>query len=56
MNDGTPRDWAQGTAVQVYFPPEALRVLPPSRPGAAAPVSEEIEEELGAAPLEAGAG
>ena len=38
-----------------YFPAEALRVLPPSRPGAAAPVSEEIEEELGAAPLEAGA-
>ena len=56
VNDGTPRDWAQGTAVQVYFPPEALRVLPRSRPGAAAPVSEEIEEELGAAPLEAGAG
>ena len=38
------------------LPAEALRVLPPSRPGAAAPVSEEIEEELGAAPLEAGAG
>ena len=56
VNDGTPRDWSQGTAVQVHFPPEALRVLPPSRPGAAAPVSEEIEEELGAAPLEAGAG
>jgi ABC-type Fe3+/spermidine/putrescine transport system ATPase subunit len=27
VNDGSPRELAQGTAVQVHLPPEALRVL-----------------------------
>ncbi len=31
VRDGSPRDWAQGTAVQVHLPAEALRVLPRSR-------------------------
>jgi len=30
-NDGTARDYAQGTAVQAHLPAEALRVLPPPR-------------------------
>ena len=30
-NDGSARDYAQGTAVQAHFPAEALRVLPPPR-------------------------
>jgi len=30
VNDGSQRDWAQGTPVQVHFPAEALRVLPAS--------------------------
>jgi spermidine/putrescine transport system ATP-binding protein len=29
VNDGSRRDWSQGTPVQVHFPAEALRVLPP---------------------------
>ena len=28
VNDGSPRELAQGSAVQVHLPPEALRVLP----------------------------
>ena len=54
VNDGTPREWAQGTAVQVDFPAEALRVLPPGRAGEKAPVADEASVELGT-PLEAGA-
>jgi hypothetical protein len=30
-NDGSARDYAQGTAVQAHLPAEALRVLPPPR-------------------------
>jgi spermidine/putrescine transport system ATP-binding protein len=30
-NDGAPRAYAQGTAVQAHLPAEALRVLPPPR-------------------------
>ncbi len=30
VNDGSQREWAQGTPVQVHFPAEALRVLPAS--------------------------
>jgi spermidine/putrescine transport system ATP-binding protein len=30
VNDGSPRDYAQGTAVQAHLPAEALRVLPPA--------------------------
>jgi spermidine/putrescine transport system ATP-binding protein len=33
VNDGTQREWAQGTPVQVHLPAEALRVLPTSRGG-----------------------
>ena len=32
VNDGTPRELAQGTPVQVHLPVEALRVLPPPPP------------------------
>ena len=31
VNDGSRRDWSQGTPVQVHFPAAALRVLPPRR-------------------------
>jgi spermidine/putrescine transport system ATP-binding protein len=37
VNDGSPRDWSQGTAVQVHLPAEALRVLPPGPSGGDAP-------------------
>ena len=40
VNDGTQRDHAQGTAVQIHFPPEALRVLPSATPTAPAPEAE----------------
>jgi spermidine/putrescine transport system ATP-binding protein len=33
VRDGTPRDWSQGTPVQVHLPADALRVLPRSRAG-----------------------
>jgi len=54
VNDGTPRDHAQGTPVQVHLPPEALRVLPASsRPAPAADpepvaVAHDAATELGA--------
>jgi spermidine/putrescine transport system ATP-binding protein len=35
VNDGTAREFSQGTAVQVHFPAEALRVLPSSTPSEA---------------------
>jgi len=38
VNDGTPREFVQGTPVQVHLPVDALRVLPP--PAAAAPEPE----------------
>ena len=45
VNDGSQREWSQGTPVQVHFPAEALRVLPPGRgladPAPAAPPSPE---------------
>jgi len=40
VNDGTLRDFAQGTAVQIHFPAEALRVLPSTRTPATAPEPE----------------
>jgi hypothetical protein len=54
VNDGTPREWSQGTAVQVHFPAEALRLLPPRHAGESAPVADKAGVELGT-PLEAGA-
>jgi len=38
VNDGTPREFVQGTPVQVHLPVDALRVLPP--PAAAVPEPE----------------
>jgi ABC-type Fe3+/spermidine/putrescine transport system ATPase subunit len=49
VNDGTQRDWAQGTPVQVHLPAEALRVLPETRAGNAAAASPEAPA-AGAAP------
>jgi len=46
VNDGSPRDFAQGTAVQVHLPAEDLRVL---RPSAAAPSEDAPAEEALAA-------
>ncbi|HLY87033.1 MAG TPA: ABC transporter ATP-binding protein [Gaiellaceae bacterium] len=54
VRDGSSHDWAQGTAVQVHLPAEALRVLPPSSPGEMAAVAEVAPPDSGAA-LEVGA-
>ena len=54
VNDGTQREWTQGTPVQVHLPAEALRVLPPRRDGDSAPEPTEPAVDLGT-PLEAGA-
>ncbi len=55
VNDGRPRDHAQGTPVQVHLPAEALRVLParaPStgtpEPQATAPAPDAAVDTLGA--------
>jgi spermidine/putrescine transport system ATP-binding protein len=37
VNDGSEREWSQGTPVQVHLPAEALRVLPASQAGKTAP-------------------
>ena len=56
VNDGSPHEWAQGTPVQVHFPADALRVLPPSgASGSTAPAAEAATEDAAAA-LGAGAG
>jgi spermidine/putrescine transport system ATP-binding protein len=39
VNDGSRRDWSQGTPVQVHFPAEALRVLPPGHGAPSAALS-----------------
>jgi spermidine/putrescine transport system ATP-binding protein len=52
VRDGSERDWSQGTPVQVHFPADALRVLPPSSPREIAAISEEAAPD--AAPLEVG--
>jgi spermidine/putrescine transport system ATP-binding protein len=56
VNDGSPRELAQGTAVQVHLPAEALRVLSgspapapsPSEPEALAPAADAAVDALGA--------
>ena len=55
VRDGSTRDWAQGTPVQVHLPAEALRVLPPGAAGGPAPAVDEVAPESGEA-LEIGAG
>jgi ABC-type Fe3+/spermidine/putrescine transport system ATPase subunit len=55
VRDGTPEKWTQGTAVQAYLPAEALRVLPPSPTGSAAPATPEEAPEADEA-IEVGAG
>jgi spermidine/putrescine transport system ATP-binding protein len=49
VRDGSSHDWAQGTAVQVHLPAEALRVLPPSPFGRAASAVTEVAPAPGAA-------
>jgi spermidine/putrescine transport system ATP-binding protein len=41
VRDGTSREWAQGTAVQVHLPVEALRVLPPGPAGDGVPTPQD---------------
>ena len=55
MNDGTPRAFAQGTAVQVHLPADALRVLRPSPRTTPGPAAEEVAPEADPV-LELGAG
>jgi spermidine/putrescine transport system ATP-binding protein len=55
VNDGTVRDFAQGTAVQLHFPADALRVLPstgapepsPEAEPATAPLIDPVSDALG---------
>jgi spermidine/putrescine transport system ATP-binding protein len=54
VRDGSTRDWAQGTPVQVHLPAEALRVLPPGPTDTLAQAADEVAPESGAA-LEIGA-
>jgi spermidine/putrescine transport system ATP-binding protein len=42
VNDGTPREFVQGTPVQVHLPVEALRVLPPSPAAVPAPEAKPV--------------
>jgi hypothetical protein len=49
VNDGTPREWSQGTAVQVHFPAEALRVLPPGHGAPSPPPAPQSAPEDGSA-------
>ena len=56
VNDGSSREWAQGTPVQVHMPAEALRVLPTSSVRAGAAASPAAAPEDAAPPLEVGAG
>jgi spermidine/putrescine transport system ATP-binding protein len=46
VNDGSQREWSQGTPVQVHMPAEAVRVLPATHAGEAA--VEEAAAELAA--------
>jgi hypothetical protein len=55
VRDGSQQEWSQGTPVQVHFPAEALRVLPPSRPGERVSSPADVAPDAGAA-LEVGAG
>jgi spermidine/putrescine transport system ATP-binding protein len=54
VRDGSSHDWAQGTAVQVHLPVEALRVLPPGAGGAGAQAAPDVVPDAAAA-LEVGA-
>jgi spermidine/putrescine transport system ATP-binding protein len=49
VRDGSTRDWAQGTPVQVHLPAEALRVLPPSSSGERASAATESAPDDGGA-------
>jgi hypothetical protein len=42
VRDGASREWAQGTAVQVHLPAEALRVLPPGPAGGGVPALQDV--------------
>jgi spermidine/putrescine transport system ATP-binding protein len=42
VRDGSSRDWAQGTAVQVHLPAEALRVLPPGPGDGGVPTPQDV--------------
>jgi spermidine/putrescine transport system ATP-binding protein len=42
VRDGSTRDWSQGTPVQVHFPAEALRVLPPSGADGSEPAPSDV--------------
>jgi spermidine/putrescine transport system ATP-binding protein len=55
VRDGSVREWAQGTPVQVHLPSEALRVLPATSAGDIAPASLEAVPDAAAA-LEVGTG
>ena len=54
VRDGSSHDWAQGTAVQVHLPVEALRVLPPGAGAAGAQAAPDVVPDAAAA-LEVGA-
>jgi spermidine/putrescine transport system ATP-binding protein len=54
VRDGSPREWSQGTPVQVHLPADALRVLPPSRSDEAALAAADVAPDAAPA-LEAGA-
>jgi spermidine/putrescine transport system ATP-binding protein len=54
VRDGSSHDWSQGIPVQVHFPAEALRVLPPGASTEGVPAADEVAPDTGAA-LEVGA-
>jgi spermidine/putrescine transport system ATP-binding protein len=54
VRDGSSHDWAQGTAVQVHLPAEALRVLPSSAGGEGTQAAPDVAPDAAAA-LEVGA-
>ena len=49
VNDGTQREWTQGTPVQVHLPAEALRVLPASSGGNGVSAAPEVAPDSDAA-------
>ena len=49
VNDGTQREWTQGTPVQVHLPAEALRVLPASSGGDGVSAAPEVTPDSDAA-------
>jgi ABC-type Fe3+/spermidine/putrescine transport system ATPase subunit len=54
VNDGSEREWSQGTPVQVHLPAEALRVLPATHAGAPEAPSPEAAPEDAAPAVEVG--